>query len=147
MDWFSKPFSLSEVEKLEGETFRAAYGRVLNNFYCWFPIGDTPHKHKNPLGLYRTVFTGRDTVSRTMMCENEKCHFSEKAANQTANEKFDSFDACVKEMGIPMVTLSEIINRAFGKRKEEDFELLWNLMIPIYIELRKRGYSPADITS
>ncbi len=159
MNWSNTPFTPEEVAHPDGASYYGAVMRVLNNFDLRFPIGDKPNKSGAPLGFYRDLVAKKKKWSMTGReyrgGSNED--YSERHLSQTVRQFYDEIDAVAKELGVPMSKISKAINTArLGKReteilaaekqKEKRWKEVWQLLIPIYSELRRRGYSKQDLT-
>jgi len=126
---------------------------ALNNFYCHFPIATTTAKGQPFLGLYRQLIeeSNRWDITYRAAYAAPSTSKSNKRLNQTPRQFYDEIDAVVLMLGISMKDLSETIyNAVLVKPRPSDpndpkWKRMWELLFPIYVELRKRGYSPLDL--
>lgn len=155
MNWFSTPFSSAEVEMREGENYVQAFSRILNNFYLRFPLGSLPFNHPHsPLGAYRMISVEYDLgnkVNRDGLDGHEKLSalHSKKWADLTINEFHHDIDVTVEKLGISMASVSVVINDALGTHecyRGPKYKRMLEVLLPIYTELRRQGYSPQDLT-
>lgn len=155
MNWFSAPYSSSEVEISENENHVQAFSRILNNFYLRFPLGSSPFNHPHsPLGAYRKIsfeYGLGDKRNKNGLDSHERQSslHSKKWAEQTIDEFHREIDGTVERLGISMTIVSEAINDAIGTHewhREPKYKHMMDILLPIYTELRKQGYSPQDLT-
>jgi len=149
-----EPFTDEEIAPLPGETVFRRYMRVLNNFHMHFPAGNSPHNYEDePIfseGYYRFMANeaGWDSTFRELGY-NPRFQ-SEKRLNQTPKQFYEEVDRTVEELGMSMTSVSEAVNlmlsrRHLGIEAGSIADIVWPALYPIYVALRKKGYSKEDL--
>jgi len=145
----TKPYTPAETVRRRGESYSHAHMRVLNNFFMRFPVGNDPHNTDGDEGLHRRNSKPDWNVPSIVTYPDQG--YSEKKGSQTPAEFFAEVDRTVAELGIEIAEISRRINRWIyeGKKSDEARERLskemWDILIPVYIALRKKGYSRKDL--
>lgn len=151
---------MADARKKRGESYCVAFGRVMNNFHMHFPIGNIPNdateSAMTPQGFYRAFSLERCwNITRRLLLsqdpsssDNDKAKYSDKRLDQTAEQFYEEIDKTVQEVGIPMKKISEVVNRRmFGESGEVLYKDMWEVLLPVYRALRKKGYSHGDLVS
>ncbi len=148
-----QPYDESESKIDASEGWSIARNNIINNFHQHFPLGDVPVPTGNSEGTYRTLMRengGWDKVFRDTISEEDRKHYfnSELRLGQTGAEFYQILDGTIERLGIPMPTISEAINTVYldtTESKDEANHRLLMLLLPIYVEMRKKGYNQIDL--
>ncbi len=146
----ARPFDESEVTLDLSQGWTIGYCSVLNNFHLHFPLGDVPVNTGNSEGMYRTMAKGFgwDRIFAETMEENDRCFFTELRLSQTGAEFYAVLDATVAALDIQMPQISETINAAVLDKSgdnAERYRVMYELLLPIYREMRRKGYDVMDL--
>lgn len=133
-------YSPKEIRKKRGESYSDLTCRVLNNFFFYFLEGGYRSRLKES-GKWKCSF--REFTSPNLR--------SDKKLDQTPEQFYTEIDTTVVEIGMKLDDVSFFLYRFFedgGTSLTDDvhFEELWKVLSPIYIALRKKGYTSQDIT-
>jgi hypothetical protein len=135
-----KPFIPAEVRRKKGESYRAAFIRVLNNFFFRFKGGYMRRLDKeNSMLDSRPGYKGESAKG-----------LSPRFLKQTYREFYAEIDAAVKELGIPYDKVHQVVDD-MGKRNydpqhdEAIYKAAWKTLMPIYRVLRRRGYNQSEL--
>lgn len=135
-------YSPKEIKKKKGESHANLCCRVLNNFFFYFPGPNGYREGLQSRGQWKTPF--REFISPDLR--------SDKRLDQTPEQFYTEIDATVAEIGMELEDVSAFLCRFFaegGTSNDEDdarFEELWKTLSPIYVALRKKGYTSQDVT-
>ncbi len=146
----ARPFDESEVALDLSQGWEIGYCNVLNNFHLHFPLGNVPVDTENNEGVYRALAReyGWDRTFAETMDEGGRRFFTELRLSQTGAEFYAVLDATAATLGIQLSRISEAINAARLDKsgdKEERHRALCELLLPIYTEMRKKGYNVMDL--
>lgn len=137
-------YSLKEIKRKRGESYQKFQQRVLNNFYMRFSKGG---------GSYRwfiDVHT-KDWDSRPSEKPGAvQGKMSNLRWNQTNREFYETLDLVIGECGCTLIEVRkaiDIFNDWIRVQPEPRHKQLWEILRPIYVALRKKGYSISDLRS
>ena len=157
MNWSLTPFAPEEVARNDGETYHETFFRVLNNFHFRFPFGNTPNESKYPEGYYKTLAISFGHFDKVFGEAHPSVISygisSERRMKKTSREFFAEIETAVKELGFSESQIAEALNVVCLCHNDDpvardgEWKLVWEMLCPIYIELRKRGYSKQDLIS
>lgn len=141
-------FSEEELNTDSYEDIVKMYSGHLNCFAGYFPQGNIPHQKDDALaelGSVRKMF--RDYGFNEGDIKTKKYHLSGNPTNITHAEFFEDIAHAVEEVGMQMKDVSEAINPLTGACDItlEQWEHAYNTLRPIYIAMRKKGYSREDL--
>jgi hypothetical protein len=141
----SNQYSLQQARKKRGESYANAVRRVMNNFYMYF----------SPDGVYRRELRGQcwnitwiAYLLQDKDAEGLTQPYSHKRLHQTGEEFIAEMDRTVEELG-KSKDITEAIRRFYSKEsdREQLYKGLWDSLLPVYIALRKKGYSARDLVT
>lgn len=149
----AQPYSPDEIVIREGEDYDVAFFRILNNFHLNFPYGNRPYPCNGPLGPYREAFkiVGEDLMDMTFLQNWEgflrQSPHSGHYFRTTPRKYYAELDVVAAQTGKPVEHIAELLNIMFvgGRRDEKMWKALFEVLIPIYVEMRKRGYNIHDL--
>jgi len=130
---------------------------VLNNFFLYFVFmpknGDTyfgryfRNDHRLQLDAYREL--RRELPDAGIPSEEESSH-SSLYFSQTRHQFITEIEHVAEEITGSLQKIREIVDRwrfnTSSNRTEENARECFKALIPIYIALRKKGYSRSDLT-
>jgi hypothetical protein len=144
-----------ELAEVPGEAWSTRFIRVMNNFHLRFPtVSDPP-------GYYRKITEKQNGMDRTYAerfgpledwnrGKDEGSLTSSLHWHQTGREYYTELDCTVVEEGGNLSAIAAGID-AFEAQRDADteaaYEALWHLLLPIYIGMRKKGYTSYDLHS
>lgn len=146
-------FDLGEITQLEGETWLCLVFRVLNNFFCHFPVscerGISGKLVVTDDGHYRNQITELDEWDVREIyfsqADTEKIH-SQRFLEQTPRQFYAELDLVIATLGIDIEKLCQTVAQySYEKKTEQSSEEIWTLLLPIFIAMRKLGYSKAEL--
>ncbi len=147
----AKPFDESEIVLDLSQGWAIGYCNILNNFHLHFPLGDIPVKTGGNEGMYRSQARELGAWDRPFgetMEEDGGRFFTELRLRQTGAEFYAVLDGVVATLGLQMPRISEAINDARVNKvgdQEEKHRVLYELLLPVYKEMRKKGYDVMDL--
>lgn len=146
-----------EIEAGAGESPSRRWSRVLNNFHLNFELGTRPYDPATRGALlgggYRQLALEQgllSTVRREFQGEEVAGH-SDLWLDQTFSEFYEAIDAAIVELGISKDDISVAVNKVVlgprlqGEAREALIQTLWDLTAPVYVALRKKGYTRTDL--
>lgn len=177
-----KPFSPGEVAMTDGESYWAAFPRVLNNFFTRFFIGNKPYRCLGDPRGHRGLEDDHWTTIRKDNGEGiygdsdeTSSWYTDKFRNQRPCDFYNEIDSIIVQQGLTVEKVAWIINDAYygaklsyngtrkdrvirklehwfpsykklrENRREAKWKLMFETLLPIYIELRKRGYNTYEL--
>lgn len=156
----NQDFSANEIAFRPRASATSNCIRILGNFQNKFPLGNKP---TDPTGHDLTAdgidrTRARRFIKNWLVSHKESILYegphakrgrSEKWLEQNPAEFYGEIDRTVSELEISMEKLAETVNRFVFLSREKDpeplYEELLEILLPVYIALRKKGYSRRDL--
>ena len=150
----AEPFTDEEIVPMPGETVLRRYIRVMNNFHLHFPAGNDPHNYEDQptffegFNRFMAKEAGWDSTYREL--GGNPLFLSDRKLNQTPRLFYEEIDLTVEELGLGMASVSQAVNLMLSQRHHgieagRVADIAWAALYPIYVALRKKGYSKEDL--
>lgn len=142
-----------EEEVTPQESYSGSFIACFNNFFCHFPLGNDPYPMDEltaTVGRYRkmSLLNDRDENSyKTDKYPKLLGLEEEDPVPVTRKEFYSDLFNTVEECGIKMEEVSKALNPLvhMGKMTENDWEIAFKTLVPIFTGMRKKGYSSHDL--
>ncbi len=136
MDAKNDPFVL-EILKKEGETYVWLWCRVFNNFVLHF-MARGRRRTIHSLSLWHTQITD--------LPQSQYRH-STTALGQTYAEFYETLDLVARKVtGLRPRELSKKLNKIrYIRDSERQYKYMYELLSPVWVELRRKGYIFDDL--
>lgn len=138
-----------EIACQNGECFNDRSRRVMNNFHLRIP-------HYEGIGWYRHMAIVAGDMDKThievyeqdgvLSYERRRLH-SEFFWNRTHRQYFSDLDQAVIDSGQDFDRLIRAIDIFVARRFQRKIlcSMIWYMLLPVYIEMRRKGYIPYDL--
>ena len=137
------PFNIDEVKRKKNDSdFTTHCNFALNNFKFFIPGGNTPY----PLPE-RTATVGYffDLAIKRNLLQRESIHKHDTSGAVqiiTVQKFFEELNEVLENNN--KTDVLQAVNPFYAKnteRNEKDYFFLWKKLLPVYIEMRQRGFS------
>lgn len=137
------PFSIEEVKrKKECQNFKDHCDFVLNNFKFFIPGGNTPYPLPESIatvGYFFDLAIKRDLLHRECIHKH-----ADPSVIQVIPVKnfFDELNEVLEQNN--KIEVMRAVNPFYAKKAymdQKDYFFLWKKLLPLYMEMRQRGFS------